>query len=390
MSVSNRFRDSVLESRSSPQAVGINRLMMLLIVVLLVWIFFERGGMPGQGRNPKWEDRPVTPRGDLAEDEKATIEIFRRASPSVVYIRNIAVRQDIFTRDIFKIPQGAGSGFIYDSAGYIVTNFHVIRGADALLVTLADQTELPATFVGGAPDKDIAVLKVDGIPPERLKPLMLGTSADLQVGQKVFAIGNPFGLDHTLTTGIVSALGREIQSLVDGRMIEDVIQTDAAINPGNSGGPLLDSAGRLIGINTQIASPTGASAGIGFAVPVDIVTRVVPQIIRYGKVIRPGLGVTIVPDDLTRQLGLRGVMIREVQPGSEAERAGLRGVRLSRDGRRLQEPGDLIIAIGSRSVSNSNDLLNALEQYQVGDVVEVTLRRGNEERKTKIRLQAIS
>lgn len=363
--------------------------MMLMIVALIVWVAYERSSTrPAAALDPQHEARPVVARGDLAEDEKATIEIFKRTAPNVVYIRNIGLRRDFFTRDIFKI-QGAGSGFVYDPAGYIVTNLHVIRGADSVVVTLADHSEHEAKVVGFAPDKDLAVLKLDDVGSDTLRAIAVGTSGDLQVGQKVFAIGNPFGLDHTLTTGIVSALGREIDSLVDGRMIEDVIQTDAAINPGNSGGPLLDSAGRLIGVNTQIASPSGGSAGIGFAIPVDTVVRVVTQIIQHGRVIRSGIGATIVPDRIAQRLGYTGVMLNEIQPGSGAQRAGLKGLKLSRDGTRIDEPGDIIIAVGDRTVAGSNDLLNALEPHAIGEKVEITYRRGEQVLKATVTLQAI-
>ncbi|HTP50889.1 MAG TPA: trypsin-like peptidase domain-containing protein, partial [Anaeromyxobacteraceae bacterium] len=236
---------------------------------------------------PRAAPRPVVARGDLAADEQANVALFKQASPSVVYITTLT-RRLVGYFDVTEVPQGTGSGFIWDASGHVVTNFHVIQGASAARITLHDQSEWPATLVGASPDQDIAVLRI-AAPRGRLAPILLGRSADLQVGQRVFAIGNPFGLDFTLTTGIVSALGRSIPSLT-GRKIEDVIQTDAAINPGNSGGPLLDSAGRLIGVNTQIASPSGGSAGIGFAVPVDTVNRVVPQLIEHGRVTRPRLG----------------------------------------------------------------------------------------------------
>ncbi|HTS03462.1 MAG TPA: trypsin-like peptidase domain-containing protein, partial [Thermoanaerobaculia bacterium] len=219
---------------------------------------------PGRLKGAAAAPRPVTARGDLASDEKATIELFQRCSPSVVYITTLA-RRPVNFFEMTEVAQGTGSGFVWDRQGHIVTNFHVIENSDSLVVTLADQSNWKATLVGAEPDKDLAVLRI-GAPEAKLPPILVGTSHDLKVGQKVFAIGNPFGLDETLTTGIVSALGRTIES-VTGRKIQDVVQTDAAINPGNSGGPLLDSAGRLIGVNTQIASPSGASAGIGFAVP---------------------------------------------------------------------------------------------------------------------------
>jgi S1-C subfamily serine protease len=322
---------------------------------------------------------PITPRGDLAEDEKSTISLFRAASPSVVHITTLATRQDWFTLDTFQVPEGTGSGFIWDQAGHIVTNFHVIRGAAAAKVTLYDHSSWDARLAGAYADKDLAVLTITA-PKEKLRPIVIGSSQDLQVGQKVFAIGNPFGLDQTLTTGIVSALGREIRSVTD-RPIRDVIQMDAAINPGNSGGPLLDSAGRLIGVNTAIFSPSGASAGIGFAIPVDEVNRIVPQLVRYGKVIRPGLGVQVAPDQITRRLGLEGVLILGVQPGGPAAKAGLRPTLRDRWGR--IKLGDILLAIGSHPTKSVNDYLDALEAHQIGQTVPLTvLRDGRREQAT--------
>ncbi|MGH7255205.1 MAG: S1C family serine protease, partial [Nitrospirales bacterium] len=249
---------------------------------------------------PEVRPRSVAPSPTtLGQDEQATIEVFEQASRSVVFIANTAYRRDFWTLNLFEVPRGAGSGVVWNAAGHIVTNFHVVYGADTITVTLADRSEYKAKVVGVDPDHDLAVLQIHA-PPEALQPITVGSSRHLRVGQNVLAIGNPFGLDHTLTTGVVSALGRTIKSMTD-RTIEGVIQTDAAINPGNSGGPLLDSAGRLIGINTQIVSPTGAFAGIGFAVPVDTINRIVPDLIRYGKPIRPGLGLTPIPDALVRR-----------------------------------------------------------------------------------------
>jgi S1-C subfamily serine protease len=302
----------------------------------------------------------------------------------VVHITTLAVRQDAFSLDLFQIPRGTGSGFVWDQDGHVVTNFHVIQGADAARVTLADQSSWSARLVGAYPDKDLAVLVI-GAPRDRLRPIPVGTSHDLQVGQKVFAIGNPFGLDHSLTTGVISALGREIES-VNRRAIKDMIQTDAAINPGNSGGPLLDSAGRLIGVNTAIFSPSGAYAGIGFAIPVDEVNRVVPQLIKHGKVTRPGLGVQVAPDQLTRQLGLKGVLIFEVQPDGPAAKAGLRPTRRDENNRLLL--GDVIVAINGRPVRSVNELLDVLEQHQVGDTVPVTVLRDGQERQVSVTLTA--
>lgn len=355
------------------------------IVFLLVWAWWQREqGSPLT--NPPAEPRPVLARGDLAEDEKATIDVFKEASPSVVFITTSDVARDMFSLNPIEVRRGSGSGFIYDHDGHIVTNLHVLIEGRKWTVTLADRSQWEASFVGAAEEKDLAVLKIDA-PSERLKPIALGTSSDLQVGQKVFAIGNPFGLDQTLTTGIVSALGREIRSPLSERPIQDVIQTDAAINPGNSGGPLLDSAGRLIGVNTQIASPSGASAGIGFAIPVDIVNRVVPELIRHGRLTRPILGVKVWPDNVTRQLGLDGVLLREVPETSAAGKAGLRGTIVTRDGR-IRQLGDLVLKIDDRPTPGQNALLDALEQYKVGDDVRVTFRRDDQEQVVTVRLQA--
>ncbi|MFH0981647.1 MAG: trypsin-like peptidase domain-containing protein [Planctomycetota bacterium] len=342
----------------------------------------------GPKAGPTTQPRAITPRGNLTDEEKTTIELFRNVSPSVVYITSFAYQRSLFSLDVFKIPRGAGSGFTWDDAGHIVTNFHVVAEAlqtsETIEVTLADQTTVKGTVIGVAPEKDLAVLRIDA-PREKLKPISLGTSKDLQVGQKVFAIGNPFGLDQTLTTGVVSALGRTITSVTE-QEIEGLIQTDAAINPGNSGGPLLDSAGRLIGINTAIYSTSGSSAGIGFAVPVDIVNDVIPQLVQHGRVIRPHLGIRMVDDSLARGRGIKGVIVLEVLPGSGAEAAGLQGIRQTRTG--VIVIGDIIRRIDDQPISDTNDLLKVLERRQIGDVVEVTVERDGQLRTAKIQLQA--
>lgn len=384
-----QYSDDWMNSQPSsrPPAPRSSWLLMVgvwVLVFLVAWNLL-RSSRRAPLHNPDYVARVVSPRGDLNSDEQLTIDIFKEASPSVVYIISTEVLRDRFTLDVFQIPRGAGTGFIYDTLGHIVTNHHVAAAGRSWTVTLADHSKWDAEFVGAAPDKDLAVLKINA-PPAQLKPLAVGVSKDLQVGQKVLAIGNPFGLDQSLTTGIVSALGREIRSLTD-RAIEDVIQTDAAINPGNSGGPLLDSAGRLIGVNTQIASPSGASAGIGFAIPVDTVNRIVPELIRHGRVQRPMLGVVIWPDSVALELGVRGVLLREVQPGSSAEKAGLRGTSFDRSGR-PQQLGDLITRIGERNVKDQGDLLDALVQYDVGDEVQVHYIRDGDEHVATVRLQA--
>ena len=356
---------------------------VFLLGVTLAWMFAR--GYFDTFHDPDAVPRVVTPRGDLAAEEKSNIELFRLSSPSVVYITRLAMRRDRFSLNLFEIPQGTGSGFVWNDQGHVITNFHVIQGASALRVTLADNSEWDARVVGRAPDQDLAVLFINA-PRDRLKPIAIGQSANLQVGQRVFAIGNPFGLDQTLTTGIISALGREING-VSGRKISGVIQTDAAINPGNSGGPLLDSAGRLIGVNTAIFSPSGSNAGIGFAVPVDTVNRVVPQLLRHGRVIRPGLGIHVADRRTAERFGVRGVLIIRVQKGSAAEGAGLRGTGRNREGRLVL--GDVIVGVGEHSITSLNDLLDALDAHKVGDVVEVHMMRDGSRMSVSVKLQAL-
>jgi S1-C subfamily serine protease len=321
----------------------------------------------------------------LRAEELSTIAVFEKAARSVVYITNTAMRRDIWSLNTFEVPQGSGSGFIWDRKGHIVTNYHVIYGADSIQVVLDDQSTHDARIVGVDPDHDLAVLKVTGS-TDSLMPLDIGNSQDLRVGQQVLAIGNPFGLDHTLTTGVVSALGRNIKSIND-RTIEGVIQTDAAINPGNSGGPLLNSAGYLIGVNTQIISPSGAFAGIGFAVPVDIVKRVVPQLIQFGKVIRPGLGVTLIPDSIANRWGVKGVVIARIQEGSMAAQAGLKGLEEAPGGRiRL---GDVILSVDGETVRTYDDLARMLDRHDVGDRIKLGIRRNGKEQTFNLTLQAV-
>ena len=329
--------------------------------------------------------RPVAPRGALAADELNNIAVFKAAGPSVVNITALGLQRELFSLNVQQVPRGTGTGVMWDDAGHIVTNFHVIQEASAARVTLADQSSYKAELVGAFPDRDLAVLRVD-VPKAKLAPLPLGTSRDLQVGQKVYAIGNPFGLDQTLTTGIVSALNREIES-VTRRTIRDVIQTDAAINPGNSGGPLLDSAGRLIGVNTAIYSPTGASAGIGFAIPVDEVNRIVPRLIRDGRVVRPALGITAAPANTARALNLpKGVALVAVQPGGPADRAGIRP--FARNGEGGIVAGDVITAVNDEPVVDLDDLFTALERMRPGERVTLTVWRAGQTRKVGVVLGA--
>jgi len=328
--------------------------------------------------------RTVAPRADLTAAEKSVTQLFEEASPAVVYITSVALRRDFFRFNVMEIPQGTGSGFVWDDHGNIVTNFHVIRDADRAEVTLADGSTWPASLVGYAEEKDLAVLHIEA-PRSQLHPVTLGNSSELKVGQTVLAIGNPFGYDQTLTTGIVSALGREIES-PDGVPIRNVIQTDAAINPGNSGGPLLDSAGRLIGVNTAIVSPSGGYAGVGFAIPVDTVNWVVPQLIAHGKVLRPTLGIEFASDHIVRRSGIDGAVVIAVVDGSGADKAGIRPVYRDRRGR--VTVGDVIVGIDDAPVHSSGELGLILEGYQEGDAVTVTINRDGQEKKARLKLGA--
>ena len=361
--------------------------LAVVIVSTALGIFLLRDSWVGGAslNDPRAVPRPVTARGELLNDEKSTIALFRQASPAVVNITAIGVQRDLFTLNLYQIPQGTGSGFVWDNSGNVITNFHVIQNADAAQVTLADQSNWKARVVGVAPDKDLAVLRIDA-PAKRLQPIPIGTSKDLQVGQSVYAIGNPFGLDQTLTTGVISALNREIESITR-RPIQGVIQSDAAINPGNSGGPLLDSAGRLIGVNTAIYSPSGASAGIGFAIPVDTVNRIVPELIRSGRVTRPGLGIQIADEQIAQRLGVTGVLVVDVARGSAASKAGIQPTRRDADGRlRL---GDIITTVDGKKVATPNDLYLLLEKYKVGEVVTISMLRDGKTVQAKVSLEAV-
>ena len=308
------------------------------------------------------------------EDEANTTEVFSKASPAVVYVTNTALRRSFFTLNVEELPRGSGTGFVWDKNGLIVTNFHVVAGAHKLTVTLQDRTEHDADIIGVAPEKDLAVLRIKQ-PPDNLTTLPLGDSSELEVGRKVLAIGNPFGLDTTLTTGIVSALGREIQA-PSNRKIRGVIQTDAAINQGNSGGPLLNSLGQLVGVNTAIYSPSGASAGIGFAIPVNTVKDVVPQLISYGKILRPMIGLELASDRWVRRNRIEGLPVVQVYPGLPAAEAGMSGAYRGSRGEVVL--GDIITQIGDKPIRSNDDYLNALEAHEAGDEITVTSQRGNE------------
>ncbi len=356
----------------------------LVVLAVLAFVFGSRWQGAVLQADTRGEPRPVTQSAGLLPAERSTVNLFRQASPSVVYITTATRerRVDYFGRRFDRIQDGTGSGFLWDSQGHVVTNYHVIQNADTAQVTLYDQTTWPATLVGKDPEMDLAVLRIEA-PAEKLRPIPVGSSSDLQVGQSVLAIGNPFGLDYTLTTGVISALDREVQSIT-GRELQGVIQTDAAINPGNSGGPLLDSSGRLIGVNTQIVSSGGAWAGIGFAIPVDTVNWVVPELILHGQVNRPQLGVTLV-DGARLRPSVDGVLVLDVVRNSGADRAGLRGSRRTRQGIVL---GDVITGIEGQPVRSVSDVRALLEREQPGDSVTVSLLRGDEEAKAEIRLSA--
>jgi S1-C subfamily serine protease len=356
--------------------------IVLLVVLwqLLPWIQYKLIGITA-------EPRAVTARGELAGDERATIEIFEQASPSVVFITTRQRVMDMWTRNVLSVPRGTGSGLVWDNLGNVVTNNHVVEGASEAIVRLNDGRSYRAVLVGSSAAHDLAVLRIN-VPFDRPPPVPIGSSDDLKVGQKVFAIGNPFGLDYTLTSGIVSALDRTLTG-DNGVTIEHLIQTDAAINPGNSGGPLLDSAGRLIGINTAIFSPSGAYAGIGFAVPADTVNRVVPQLVAQGRYIRPVLGISVDSDinrTVTEQLGVTGVLVLRVEPGSPAEAAELRATRVDPSGDVI--PGDVILAVDGQRLDSVSALLSTLDEYQVGDRVTLRIWRAGREVEVPVVLAA--
>ncbi len=339
--------------------------------------------------------RLVDARGNLEETERSTIDLFQRISPSVVHVFADPDPRRLAQEDPYGGLEGpggrggpggpggggegaqSGTGFLWDAAGHAVTNNHVVEGSRGVRVRLANGEIVPATIVGTSPNHDLAVLRL-GRTRQQPPAIPIGTSSDLKVGQATFAIGNPFGLDQTLTTGVISALKRRLPT-AEGRELADMIQTDAAINPGNSGGPLLDSAGRLIGVNTAIFSPSGAFAGIGFAIPVDVVNRVVPQLIQNGRMPTPGIGVIVGQEAATAQLGIEGVVIVRTMPGSPAQRAGLRGVNTQ-----TGEIGDVIVAANGRPVRRLADLTSIMEEIGVGQTVELTVDRAGHQTAVRV------
>ena len=335
---------------------------------------------PGPVPGPPAPIVPLSPNAKT-EDERNSISVFDAVAPSTVFVTNKRVVVDPFGRSVEEVPTGTGSGFLWDNRGHVVTNHHVVRGAQALSVTLYDHRSFDARVVGTDPRKDIAVLELQDA-PSNLRPIRVEKGLDLAVGQKALAIGNPFGLDQTLTTGIVSALGRSVPGL--GVTMRDMVQTDAAITPGNSGGPVLDSSGRLIGMNTSIFSRSGASAGIGFAVPVSSILRVVPQLIKGGKSEQIGIGVRIDPNQrLERTYRVRGVLVLSVGEDGPAAKAGLRGTSMTRAGISL---GDVIVGIDAEPVDDYDDLYTILDRHQPGDRVKLTIVRGNERLQIPIEL----
>lgn len=322
----------------------------------------------------------------MLENERNSISVFQNTADAIVNVSNLIKTKGMFDLDVTEVQSGIGSGFVWDKQGHVITNFHVVDGGSTYMITFRnDKKQYRAKLVGADPKKDIAVLKLEEM-PKTLTTITLGESKTLLVGQKALAIGNPLGLDHTLTTGTISALGRKIPGY-GGVSIDGMIQTDASINPGNSGGALLNSQGKLIGINTVIfnAGGSSASAGLGFAIPVDTVSVIVPQLIKHGKVIRPGLGIGILGDYEAARFGLReGVMIKFVDPKGPAAKAGLMGI--TRDRRGHYYIGDIITSINNFEVKSYDDLFSAIDKYRIGDKVKVKFIRNNKEKTVDVTL----
>ncbi len=321
----------------------------------------------------------------LLPTEKETIKVFGKTSKSVAFIKNAGVQWDWFSQSAYEVPQGAGSGFIWDNQGHIVTNFHVIYQADKIEVTLENKKTYTAKIVGLSPEYDLAVLKIKAQSKD-LNPVSKGKYNKLKVGQRTLVIGNPFGLDYSLTTGVISALGRSIKS-IGGKTIHDVIQTDAAINPGNSGGPLLDSRGNLIGVTTMIYSPSGAYAGVGFAIPINIVSRVIPQLIKYGEIRRAGLGVFLLPDNLRERLSIDGAMILNIQNGGAAQKAGLNATYREYNGK--IHYGDIITEIDGIKIRKNEDLISYLDKKNPQEKIKLKVLRDKTEQLFSLTLQEL-
>ncbi len=323
------------------------------------------------------EPRAISPRGPLLADEQHVVKLFEATAPSVAYITTqVVARRSFF---VAEVAQGAGSGFVWDDKGHVVTNNHVVEGAQRVQVQLDAGRTYEARVIGTAPQYDLAVVKLEQVPPG-LKPIAIGTSKELRIGQTAYAIGNPYGLTRTLTSGIVSALDRHLPTS-DIREISGAIQTDAAINPGNSGGPLLDSSGRLIGVTTAIRSPSGGNTGVGLAIPVDLVNRIVPQLISKGRAPSPGIGIVPVDPEVVAQAGLVGVVIADVVPRSPAAQAGLKGYD-----RRKEAIGDLIVAVNGRAVESLTAFISELDRVGIDRTAELTVIRDGKERRVKVKV----
>ena len=371
----------------SADAPGTSRVNVWLVVLLLGLtgvMIYRQAFWHSPLLNAKAQSRAVTPRGNLAADELSTIELFEQVSPAVVHVTSVAVLQNAFTMDVREMRAGTGSGFVWNTEGHIVTNLHVIRDGQGAVVTLADNSNHSARLVGFDAANDLAVLKID-VPPRSLTPIAVGESSDLKVGQKVFAIGSPFEFDHTLTTGVIGGLNRTFGTASG--TIHNAIQTDAAINPGNSGGPLLDSTGRLIGVNTAIVSESGGSHGIGFAIPVDFVNVAVPDLIRTGSISRPWLGVVVREEFDAERNRLPGVVVLHVIPKGPADKAGILPIRR---GDYLETlAGDRILAINEDPIRTARDLLDLLTQYRAGDTITVTTLRDGGKLDVSVMLEAM-
>jgi S1-C subfamily serine protease len=382
MAARNPF-DDYYSRRTQPATPWWVFALLLGAIALLVFWLWPRHQT---GLNPRAESLPVARRDQpLLSEEQTNIKIYNDTAPSVVHVSNLAEARRPFSLNVERIRRGTGSGFVWDDQGHIVTNYHVVKDADAIQVVLADQSKYDAQDVWGYPEKDIAVIWIKA-PKAKLHPIRLGSSHDLKVGQKTYVIGNPFGLDQTLTTGIVSALGREVGG-DDNQTLRGLIQTSAPINPGNSGGPMFDSDGRVIGMTTAIISPSGAFAGVGLAIPSDEINQVVPQLIRHGKVVRPRLGVQLAEDQQALRLGVdEGVLILRVAPGTPADKAGLLGTHRDESGRfRL---GDVIVAIDDKKIRRGSDYFAVLGDFKVGQTVTVTILREGERLRVKVTLEA--
>ena len=371
----------------SADAPGTSRVNVWLVVLLLGLtgvLIYRQAFWHSPLLNANAQSRAITPRGDLAGDELSTIELFEQVSPAVVHVTSVAVLQNAFTMDIREMRAGTGSGFVWNTEGHIVTNLHVIRDGQGAVVTLADNSNHSARLVGFDAANDLAVLKID-VPPGSLTPIAIGESSNLNVGQKVFAIGSPFEFDHTLTTGVIGGLNRTFGTASG--TIHNAIQTDAAINPGNSGGPLLDSTGRLIGVNTAIVSESGGSHGIGFAIPVDLVNVAVPDLIRTGSISRPWLGVVVREEFDPQRNRLPGVLVQQVIPNGPADKAEILPIRR---GDYLETlAGDRILAINEDPIRTARDLLDLLTQYRAGDSVTVTIFRNGKKQDVSVMLEAM-